>query len=77
MKNETLSQLAFDQMADAFAEIERHPLPASAFMAMSIGALQELRPDLTDEILAETYDIIRGRDFVTLHDGKILRGVMV
>lgn len=43
----------------------------------SIDGLQAMRPEMTDEILVLDYDIVRGRDFVTISADGIRRGVEV
>lgn len=74
---EFVTELSVEDLVNGFAEIERHPLNLeNTFVSMSIDTLQQYRPDLTDEVLAEA-GIIRGRDFITLYNGTVMRGVMV
>jgi hypothetical protein len=53
------------------------PVPEPRLVMLSIDALQEIRPDMTDEVLARDYDIMRGRDFVAMSHGRIAKGIEV
>lgn len=42
---------------------------------LSIDGLQAINPSMTDEVLARDYNIVRGRDFVTLTRDGIQKGI--
>lgn len=69
-------EMSLDDAVDAFEAVEAIERDINyTFIAMSIDTLQELRPELTDDILAES-QIIRGRDFVMIYNGSVMRGAM-
>jgi hypothetical protein len=68
-------EMNIEFMAAAFCQVERHDIPPG-ILHFSIDSFQQINPQYTDEELAKL-DIVRGRDFVTIWNGKIMRGVMV